>query len=189
MQRESIRKYLFKTLFRDIFIYPDSLKFSGDLTFFILKDPDSKYLGIMGPQKQVRGSGFTDQSGSEITTDSINGSTIRFFKRNDNNLRKLINIFPQLRPSPLGTDTSFGFGDRLGLANAAHIRAVKEQKRMLPVLAQQSVRELKKTKKDFNTVVKQSIWNIFQEGYSGKWGADADHIKEKEHFTYEKMTS
>ena len=94
----------------------------------------------------------------------------------------LLNIFPELYPTPLGTNTSFGFGDRLGIANAAHIRIVKKQKGILPVLAQQSVRELLKTGKEFRDVLAQSMWNIIQEGYGGKWGADADHIKERKYF-------
>ncbi len=182
MQRENIMNSLFKTLSEDLFIYPDSLRFTGDLACFILKDSHEKYLGIMGPEKLVRQNDFKDQTSSSIPTEGISGHIIRFFRRNNDNLKKLLNIFPELYPSPLGKDTSFGFGDRLGLANAAHIKTIKKQNTVLPVLAQQSIRELSKTNKDFNIIVAQSIWNILQEGYRDKWGADADHIKEKKYF-------
>ena len=182
IDKESIRNHLTRNLSRDIFVYPDSLRFSRNLTFFTLKDPNEKYLGIMGQEEQIRGTGLKDQVGSDIPIESIKRYIIRLFERSDGSLKELLNIFPELNPSPIGAITSFGFGDRLGIANAAHIRALKEQKKMVPVLAQQSVRELSKTKKDFDTVIKQSMWNILQEGYSGKWGADADHIKEKEYF-------
>ena len=182
MQRENIKNGLFRTLSGDIFIYPDSLRFTGDLGCFILKDSHEKYLGITGPEKLVLESYFTDQVGNDIAFESICGYIIRLFKRSDENLKRLLNIFPELHPSPLGVNTSFGFGDRLGLANAAHIKTIKKQKTILPVLAQQSTRELSKTEKDFKIIITQSIWNILQEGYRDKWGADADHIKEKKYF-------
>ena len=182
MERENIKKSLFEVLSEDVFIYPNSLRFSRDLACFILKGSNEKYLGIVGSEKLVRESGFTGHIKNNILIDSINGYIIRLFKRNDRNLKILLNIFPGLHPAPLGTDTSFGFGDRLGLANAAHLKVIKKQKTILPVLAQQSVRELSKTGKDFKTVMAQSIWNILQDGYQGRWGADADHIKEREYF-------
>ncbi len=126
--------------------------------------------------------GFSGRIERDFPTGGLDEYIIGLFNRDDKNLKKLVDQFPGLSPSPLGTDTSFGFGDRLGIANAAHIRIIRKQKGIIPILAQQSVRELLKTGKDFNTTVKQSIWNIFQEGYEGKWGADADHIKEKEYF-------
>ena len=182
MQRENIKNSLLRTLSGNNFVYPDSIRSARNLTCFISKDSHKKYLGILEPEKMIRKSDFVDQIGSNISAESINGYIIRLFKRSDKNLNKLLNIFPELSPSPLGTDTSFGFGDRLGIANAAHIRAIKKQKTLLPVLAQQSVRELSKTEKNFKIIVAQSIWNILQEGYKGKWGADADHIKERKHF-------
>ena len=183
MEKEKIKKLLLGTLSRDFFIYPDSLRFFGNLAVFIIKDSNSKYLGIVGPEKDVGESGFTARVGNDISNQNLSGYIIRLFKRKRENLEILLNIFPELHPAPLGTDTSFGFGDRLGSANAAHIRTVKKQKEILPVLAQQSVRELSKTGKDFKTVVSDSIWNIMQEGYRGRWGADADHIKERKYFT------
>ena len=94
MQRDKIMNSLFKTLSRDIFIYPDSLRFNGYLTCFILKDPHEKYLGIMGPEKLVRKSDFKDQMSSSISSEDISGYIIGFFRRNDDNLKKLLNIFP-----------------------------------------------------------------------------------------------
>ncbi len=182
MQKENIKNSISGAFSDDFFIYPDSLKFSGDHTFFILKDSHGKYLGAMGPEKLIMESGFTDQVGNDISIDSVSGYIIRLFNRSYKNLKILLSIFPELHPTPLGTDATFGFGDRLGIANAAHIRAVKKQKAVLPVLAQQSIRELSKTGKDFKTVIAQSLWNILQEGYLGRWGADADHIKDRDHF-------
>ncbi len=179
---EDIKKSICSALSNDFTIYPDSFRSKGDYTCFILKNLQEKYLGTLGEEKQTRGMVFSSQLGRDISTDNTSRYIIRLFKRNDENLKKLLVIFPELYPSPLDMNTSFGVGDRLGNANAAHIKVAEKQKGVLPVLAQQSVRELSKTKKDFKMVIAQSIWNILQEGYQGKWGADADHIKEKKYF-------
>ncbi|NLE66737.1 MAG: hypothetical protein GX608_04870, partial [Lentisphaerae bacterium] len=52
----------------------------------------------------------------------------------------------QNTPQPLGLRRSFGFGDRLGLATPGHIDAVKSSN-FAPVFAQQSIRELARTKR------------------------------------------
>ena len=49
-----------------------------------------------------------------------------------------------LNPVPLGRQTSFGFGDRLGLATPGHLAAVKGTG-VAPIFAQQSVRENERT--------------------------------------------
>jgi len=89
-------------------------------------------------------------------------------------LRKRI---PWLKPSPLGVGTSFGFGDRLGLATPGHIAAVKNTG-VAPIFAQQSVRENERTGRDPQTVFDDAMWAIFESGWQDPWGADADHIKE-----------
>ena len=183
MEKEKVKNSLNGSLSGNFYRYPDSLRFSRDLAFFIAKDLKHKYLGIIGPREKIGESGLTEQVSGDINTSRTSDDyIIRLYKRNNNNLNILYAIFPELYPVPLGMDTSFGFGDRLGLANAAHIRVIKKQKGILPVLAQQSVRELLKTGKDFGTVISNSVWNIMQEGYVGRWGADADHIKDKEYF-------
>ncbi|MCM8770185.1 MAG: tagaturonate epimerase family protein, partial [Candidatus Omnitrophica bacterium] len=47
-----------------------------------------------------------------------------------------------------------------------------------PVLAQQSIRELERTGRSFSEVLQSAILGAFQEGYTGGFGADADHIKD-----------
>jgi hypothetical protein len=84
-----------------------------------------------------------------------------------------------LKPSVLGLNKSFGFGDRLGLATAGHIEAVKESS-FLPIFAQQSIRELKRTKRNPQEVMNTAIEAIKKEKWEGVWGADADHLQTKE---------
>ncbi|MCK5811566.1 MAG: hypothetical protein KAG94_01585 [Clostridiales bacterium] len=98
--------------------------------------------------------------------------------KNANKVRK---IFPWLNPKPLSMNTSFGFGDRLGYATCGHISAI-EKTSIYPVFAQQSVRENQRTGRTPQQVIDDAMWQVFQSGYHGVWGADADHIKEKEDF-------
>ncbi len=83
---------------------------------------------------------------------------------------------PWLKPSPLGLSTSFGFGDRLGIATPGHVAAVEETG-IAPIFAQQSVRENARTGRTPQRVLDDAMWGLFQMGWREVWGADADHIK------------
>ncbi|OGJ89820.1 MAG: hypothetical protein A2268_07510 [Candidatus Raymondbacteria bacterium RifOxyA12_full_50_37] len=86
-------------------------------------------------------------------------------------------LFPFTQPGPvLSLKTTFGCGDRLGLATAAHIRALRPF-RASPVLAQQSMRELSLTHRTYEQVIADAAFMVFQEGYEEGWGADGDHLK------------
>ena len=83
------------------------------------------------------------------------------------------------RPSLLGLAPSFGFGDRLGLAAPGHIAACRKGN-FQPIFAQQSVREMTRTQRTPQEVMAAAQKGIQQEGWSGPWGADADHLKTEE---------
>lgn len=87
--------------------------------------------------------------------------------------------FPFLGPSAVGLRTSLGLGDRLGLATPGHIRAVRGTG-VAPVLAQQSIRELTRTRRTADEVMDAATWGAFQEGYRDGFGSDADHLKTKD---------
>lgn len=74
---------------------------------------------------------------------------------------------------------TFGFGDRLGIANTAHIQAA-EKTCVIPVLAQQSMRELKLTNRTYDDVLDAAAWSVLRTGWKHGYGADADHLKTKE---------
>jgi len=82
-------------------------------------------------------------------------------------------------PSPLGLQPSFGFGDRLGLATPGHVAACNLG-RLLPIFAQQSVREMTRTLRTPQDVMTAAQRGITETGYAGLWGADADHLKTEE---------
>jgi tagaturonate epimerase len=93
------------------------------------------------------------------------------------NLGPLWELFPWTRPVSLRNErTTIGMGDRIGMASAGHIRAARRFD-VSPVLAQQSIRELDFTARSFTDVVADAAFLVFQEGYTGGYGADGDHLK------------
>ncbi len=83
-------------------------------------------------------------------------------------------------PIALGNKgATIGLGDRLGLASPGHIRTI-EDKKVHPVLAQQSIRELSLTNRSYKDVMDAACFAVFQEGYKEGFGADGDHLKEEE---------
>jgi hypothetical protein len=77
---------------------------------------------------------------------------------------------------PLALTSSFGFGDRLGLATPGHIAAVHGTK-FAPVFAQQSVRENARTGRTPQEVINEAKRAVDAAGWDAPWGADADHLK------------
>lgn len=90
-------------------------------------------------------------------------------------LRKLLS----LSPAPCDKLASFGTGDRLGMVTAAHLQALSRYN-VFPVIAQQSPRELVRTERDFREVLLSAACGVLETGYTGKFGADADHIKHEQ---------
>ncbi len=78
--------------------------------------------------------------------------------------------------TPLDLATTFGFGDRLGLATPGHIAAVKGA-RFAPVFVQQSVRENARTGRTPQQVMDDAKRALEAAGWDAPWGADADHLK------------
>ena len=93
------------------------------------------------------------------------------------NARELRSRLDWLRPHPLGTATSVGMGDRIGLATPGHVRAVKATHTARPIFAQQSIREMTRTNRTPQQVMDDATWGVFQEGWQEGMGADADHLK------------
>ena len=79
-------------------------------------------------------------------------------------------------PSVLGLKKSFGFGDRLGLATPGHVAAIAKT-HFAPIFAQQSVREMERTQRTPGEVMEAAQHSLAKLGWTGPWGADADHHK------------
>lgn len=83
-----------------------------------------------------------------------------------------------MQPVPLGLEPSFGFGDRLGLATPGHLEALRRQGGPIRAIwAQQSIREMARTKRTPDQVMTAASESLRAAGFSAPWGADADHLK------------
>lgn len=81
----------------------------------------------------------------------------------------------------LGLAPSFGFGDRIGLATPGHVEAMKRSGAGIePIFPQQSIREMARTSRTPEDVMHDAIEGMRQAGWTGKTGADADHLKTNE---------
>ncbi len=101
----------------------------------------------------------------------------KFCKCSHPNRLVLNDYLSYTKPRAFGKSiATIGLGDRLGIASPGHIQAVKERK-IRPILAQQSIRELSLTNRTYKDVLDASCFAVFQEGYKDGFGADGDHLK------------
>lgn len=132
-------------------------------------------LGLLAREEAAGGAAFEGERTS--TADGL----VRFAgPLSAANARALRSALPDLAPRPLGTDTSVGFGDRLGVATPGHVRALRTADptgSLRPVFAQQSIREMTRTGRSPDEVLTDATWGAFAAGWSGGVGADADHLK------------
>ncbi|MEJ7841230.1 MAG: tagaturonate epimerase family protein [Rubrobacter sp.] len=106
------------------------------------------------------------------------GRTLLVGPTSARNAAALRAALPWLAPRTLGSRTSAGLGDRLGLATPGHVRAVRAaDAEVAPVFAQQSVREMERTARTPQEVLDDATWGVFAEGWREGHGADADHLK------------
>jgi hypothetical protein len=116
--------------------------------------------------------------GFEGRTESHTGGTLLVGPSSSGNAAALRRHLDWLRPRPLGTATSAGLGDRLGLATPGHVRAVRSAGSGLrPIFAQQSIREMSRTGRTPIEVMDDATWGTLAEGWREGVGADADHLK------------
>ena len=98
------------------------------------------------------------------------------------NAKALQAAFPALRPQKIGGHrTSVGTGDRTGLATPGQARAFAAQGAgVMPVLAQQSIREMDRLGRSAQSVMDDAIFGLVEAGWDSGFGADCDHIKTTE---------
>ncbi|MEA3453480.1 MAG: tagaturonate epimerase family protein [Candidatus Caldatribacteriota bacterium] len=155
-------------------VYLPSIKSEKNNYFFMVEDNHNKYLVVVGTREICKD--FEGYNLEEIEIDK-NGLFLKVCYINHHNLSLLRETFPLLNPSFCGLRASFGTGDRLGIATPAHIQAFAG-KDIFPILAQQSVREMSRTGRNWQKVLDNTIWGCFEAGYEGPFGADADHVKD-----------
>lgn len=159
-------------------IYQRSVRIQDDMLFFIGREQNTKYLYCVG---NAESSSVINNFEGEPVPKNVFGYSLRALRcyMSHKNSELLRALFPFTRPVLIGQADSFGFGDRLGIANPAHLRSLVGS-HMRPVLAQQSIRELDRTQRTAEDVLDAASWAVFQEGYSDGFGADADHLKTTE---------
>jgi len=160
----------------EYFVYKNSFHLRDDRLFFLCRQKTKKFFCEVTYKKDFILSNFIENIVEEKFDDK--NFYIGFFECTPENSKKIVTFFNHLMPIRINKRTSVGFGDRIGIATAAHVRITKKYD-FFPLFTQQSVREITKTSKNCETVLHNAIVGIFQEGYTGNWGSDADHIRDK----------
>lgn len=143
--------------------YPASVVEQDGTTYAMARTGEGKFLRVRGNAEGFVGAAFSEGADPFFTLNAQNAAELR--KRLD-----------WLAPKPLGLKTSFGYGDRLGLATPGHIQAARDSQ-LAALFAQQSVRENARTARTPQQVVDEAMWGVFEMGWREPWGADADHLK------------
>lgn len=151
-------------------VYPKSVRSVDNSLFFMIKTGVTRKLVIVGTDMML------NQFNGDL--EKINNYQARICQLSTDNRKALQAVFSWLIPRACGPkQASIGLGDRLGLAGPGHINTVC-RRNVMPVLAQQSIRELDLTGRNYTEVLDAAAWAVFQEGYTLGYGADGDHLKE-----------
>jgi tagaturonate epimerase len=158
-------------------IYDNSLhSINANHGLFLLRDKSQKIFGEINTKKNFIFKGLYENVIEFNFENEL--FYLGLFDASIGNSKELIPIFSYLKPSIMDKKISVGFGDRIGIASPAHVKISRDYD-FFPVFTQQSAREITKTSRDCETVLHNSVMGIFQEGYGGSWGADADHLREE----------
>lgn len=160
-------------------LYRGSRTDLDDATLVLERGPFGKTLVLLAPPSSPLLERF-DGVPAGIT----DGRAVLRCPLTDANAAALRATLPDLAPRPLGLTTSAGFGDRLGLATPGHARALEHAGAgggvVAPIFAQQSIREMTRTRRSPTEVLTDATWGAFEAGWRGPLGADADHLKRLE---------
>jgi len=154
-------------------IYARSIASDRGSLFFLGKGPDGRQLSVLARAQPEPGFTLTWRA----VTLGGERALLGVGRADHANAVVLRERLPFTAPVVVGVRRSAGFGDRLGLATPGHIRALRTVRGVFPVLAQQSMREMERTRRTPAEVLDAVTWGAFQEGWRGGYGADADHLK------------
>lgn len=153
----------------DVVIYKQSMTSLGDSKLLMVKYNTQKYIIATG-----HGELYRAMVGKQNACQHGNYKLCDLTHEN----RLILNRYLEYTvPRAFGTQVAtIGLGDRLGLASPGHIQTILG-KDVKPILAQQSIRELNLTGRDYKQVIDAAAFAVFQEGYKEGYGADGDHLK------------
>ena len=155
---------------QDCEIYKHSLRIKDSVLFYAIRCNFKDYLILMSSQA------ITFEFDGKASQDG--GKELLICEETTVNCRELRKLFPDMKPVPVGKEKStFGVGDRLGSAILGHLNTFAYYPAYIPILAQQSLRELDLTGRTYQDVIDAATWGVFKTGYRGAWGADGDHLK------------
>lgn len=156
--------------FPDAEVLEDSIQQKNECTYALLKSGTSKQLLISAKDAKLLLSDFT---GNLIKNA---GFALLVGDLSEQNASALRQEFSWTGPVLVGNKNSFGFGDRLGNASPAHLKSL-EDSTFIPIIAQQSIREMDRTQRTAQEVMDCATWAVFEIGYTKGFGSDADHLK------------
>jgi len=155
-------------------VYPDSIAACAGTVYFLGRREAAKFLGILCLPQDMAQVAFAGRRHS-LDLDG-RPAALMLCPTDHANARALRAALPFTAPCVLGLQLSIGCGDRLGLATPGHVHAVRRG-HMAPIFAQQSIREMTRTRRTPEEVLDAASWGVFQAGWRGGFGADADHLK------------
>jgi len=161
-------------------VYADSVVEQDGATYFMGREGKVHKLGILCAEKPAVSFDVTWRSVE------VGGQTLRLGVGDENHVNAvaLRKALPFTAPVRVGVCKSAGLGDRLGIATPGHVQALRHAQGIVPVLAQQSIREMERTGRDPDRVMDAATWGVFQAGWRDGFGADADHLKTFEDIDY-----
>jgi len=154
-------------------VYTVSVAEEDGVSYFLGRKGEVHKLGILCVERP--------ETAFDVAWQSIRvgGKTLQLGIGDTNhaNAAALREALPFTAPICVGVHKSAGLGDRLGIATPGHVQALRHAKGIVPVLAQQSIREMERTDRNPDQVMDAATWGVFQAGWRDGFGADADHLK------------
>ena len=154
-------------------VYLASVASAGGVVFFLTKAGLEKKLGLVWADEGEAPACVADFDGQGGQGEGVAWKLCPTGPANAAALRQQL---PFTAPRLLGLSKSVGLGDRLGIATPGHARAVAGTD-VMPIFAQQSIREMTRTERNAQEVIDAGTWGVFQAGWRGGYGSDADHLK------------
>ena len=156
------------------YIRPRSVQKRGESHYHIEINETEDALVVSGPDSRMF-------EGSPQTREGV---CVKRCPLTVENAGIIMSLFDYTKPKRhKGRAVTIGLGDRLGIASGGHIELIRDLD-VFPVLAQQSIRELNLTGRNYGEVLAAAAWAVFSEGYAKGYGADGDHLKTLDEIKY-----
>jgi len=157
-------------------VYAESVVACGGGLYALLRRKDTKALLAAWPDAVPSGAAETlDGERRSLDLDPAPAHAV-LAPRSSANAAAVRRLLPWTAPQAVAGRPSFGLGDRLGLATPGHVHAVRGTG-YVPMLAQQSIREMTRTGRSPRDVMDDATWGVVQTGFRDGFGSDADHLK------------